>query len=205
MSLARSFAQRSDQIRAFPRLEQQGARRAAVALAIVPTPEGHGLVLTERTRTMRHHAGQYALPGGLSEPGEDSVTTALRETHEEIGVPVQEWTVLGQLDDYVTARGTVISPVVMSAQRALAFTASPDEVESIILIPIDQPRAAMEWVPGDLQPFDRPGAEAAKAITVNGHMLFAPTGAVVFQFLELWEHGRVVRVHDIGEPVFATH
>jgi len=205
MSPARSFALRSEQIRGFPRLERQGARRAAVALAIVPTPEGHGLILTERTRTMSRHAGQYALPGGLPEPGEDSVTTALRETHEEIGVPAHEWTVLGQLDDYVTARGTVITPVVLSARQPLTFTASPDEVEAIILIPIDQPRTGMEWVPGDLQPFDRPEAGAARAVTLDGHMLFAPTGAVVFQFLELWEHGLVVRVDDIGEPVFATH
>lgn len=205
MSAARSLALRSEQIRRFPRREQHGIRKAAVALAIVPTPEGDGLVLTERTPKMRHHAGQYALPGGLSDPGEDSVSTALRETHEEIGVPAQEWTVLGQLDDYVTARGTVISPVVLHARKPLTFKANPDEVESVILIPIDRPRAGMEWVPGNLQPFDRAGAEAAKAVTVDGHMLFAPTGAVVFQFLELWEHGLVVRVDDIGEPAFATH
>lgn len=78
MSSGPSLSTRCEQVRSFPRIEQNGTRRAAVALAIVPTSEGHALVLTERAGNMTRHAGQYALPGGLSEPGEDSIATALR-------------------------------------------------------------------------------------------------------------------------------
>lgn len=195
---------RTEQIRAFPRIEISGDRRAAVALAVVPAPDGDSLVLTQRAGGMSHHAGQYALPGGLSEPGEDSITTALRETHEEIGVPVDTWSVLGQLDDYVTARGTVITPVVLHSKNPVTFIAAPEEVDTVILIPLERPPARMDRVPGKLQPFAHPGAQESLAITLGAHVLFAPTGALVYQFLELWQSGHVIRVNDISEPLFAT-
>lgn len=45
------------------------------------------LVVTERSHTMRSHAGQAAFPGGRREPEDpDLVATALREAEEEIGV-----------------------------------------------------------------------------------------------------------------------
>lgn len=204
MNPTQSRARRIEQIRTFPRLERSGARKAAVALAVVPTPEGDTLVLTQRATAMSHHAGQYALPGGLSEPGEDSITTALRETNEEIGVPEDTWSVLGQLDDYVTARGTVITPVVLYSKDPVAFIAAPEEVDTVILIPLEQPPASMERIPGKLQPFAHPEAQESLAITLGGHVLFAPTGALVYQFLELWQSGHIVRVNDISEPLFAT-
>ena len=44
------------------------------------------------------HSGQISLPGGKSEPHDiDILTTALRETQEEIGIPSYEINVLGNL------------------------------------------------------------------------------------------------------------
>jgi NTP pyrophosphohydrolases including oxidative damage repair enzymes len=45
------------------------------------------LVLTVRTDNLQSHAGQVAFPGGRSEPADgDALTTALRESEEEIGL-----------------------------------------------------------------------------------------------------------------------
>jgi hypothetical protein len=74
---------------AFPRLSlgSAGLRRAAVAILLSPldaapasTPSHTvGYVLTRRALTLRRGAGNYALPGGAADEGEDAVAAALRE------------------------------------------------------------------------------------------------------------------------------
>ncbi|KAJ3056447.1 hypothetical protein HK097_006938 [Rhizophlyctis rosea] len=61
------------------------SNRAAVliALKVLDTNDIH-VVLTERAKEMRKHAGEVALPGGRYEPEDGSLlVTALREAHEE--------------------------------------------------------------------------------------------------------------------------
>jgi 8-oxo-dGTP pyrophosphatase MutT (NUDIX family) len=59
------------------------------------------------------HSGQVALPGGKREPGDlDLLSTALRESHEEIGLVPSAVDVLGVLDDRATSTGFVITPYV---------------------------------------------------------------------------------------------
>ena len=51
------------------------------------TVDGPGLLLIERARSLRTHAGQVAFPGGAVDPGDvDPPATALREAHEEVGL-----------------------------------------------------------------------------------------------------------------------
>ena len=59
-----------------------GRRAAAVAIAV----SDDGFLLTRRTSKLRAHAGQFALPGGRLDPGEDAVDAALRELREEVGL-----------------------------------------------------------------------------------------------------------------------
>ena len=58
-----------------------GRRAAAVAIAV----SDDGFLLTRRASKLRAHAGQFALPGGRLDPGEDAVDAALRELREEVG------------------------------------------------------------------------------------------------------------------------
>ena len=58
-----------------------GRRAAAVAIAV----SDDGFVLTRRASKLRAHGGQFALPGGRLDPGEDAVDAALRELREEVG------------------------------------------------------------------------------------------------------------------------
>ncbi len=47
-------------------------------------------MLTQRSAIMDSHAGEVAWPGGKQDPDDDGlVTTALRESYEEIGLPPQ--------------------------------------------------------------------------------------------------------------------
>lgn len=69
-------------------------------------PSGERVLLTRRAEHLNQHAGEIALPGGKWEPADpDLLTTALRETHEEVGIPPWKVEVLGTLPAAYTRRG----------------------------------------------------------------------------------------------------
>ena len=72
---------------------------AAVALVVtcIPRSDEPCLLLTRRAVHLNRHAGQYAFPGGKLDPGETIEAAALRECEEEIGLELQETSVLGCL------------------------------------------------------------------------------------------------------------
>src|SRR5262245_2174146 len=73
------------------------ARRAAVLLALHKTMSGWSIPAIVRPETMKAHAGQVSLPGGLVEADETVVQTALREFEEELGTAAKQMQVVGQL------------------------------------------------------------------------------------------------------------
>ena len=99
----------------------EGRRRAAVAIVTSPARGRVTYLLTRRSLTMRRNAGNYALPGGNIEPGEDVVDAALRETQEELGVALARDHLLGLLDDFVTLGGHVVTPVALVALVGLVM------------------------------------------------------------------------------------
>ena len=108
---------------------------AAVLAPIFTDQEGIlRLVLTKRSRTLPTHAGQLAFPGGKPHP-EDSgpLDTALRETHEEVGLHPSEVEVLGFLPIIRTVRFALpMVGVVARIGENPVFHPSPDEVEKIL-------------------------------------------------------------------------
>ena len=77
-------------------MDVHGGRDAAV---LVPVFEADGLhaVFTRRRHDLRRHAGEISFPGGRRDHGEELVDTALREAHEEIGLPPDAVDVVGAL------------------------------------------------------------------------------------------------------------
>ena len=72
------------------------------------------------------HGGQISLPGGKTEPGEDSIQTALRETHEEIGISGGDVEVLGRLSEFhVIPSNYMITPVVGTIRIGTQFYTRP--------------------------------------------------------------------------------
>ena len=102
--------------------------RGAAVLIAVTEREEPGVLLTHRPLEMRTHAGQVAFPGGKIDPGEDAITAALREAHEELGIAPDHVKVIGPTDDYRTGSGFHITPVVGVVPGNLTITPNPGEV-----------------------------------------------------------------------------
>ncbi len=108
---------------------------AAVLVAITDRP-APGVLLTQRTETLRRHAGQVAFPGGRVDAGEDVVTAALREAEEEIALPRSAVDVIGTSDRYRTGTGFAITPVVGVVPPDLPLVASEAEVAAVFEVPL---------------------------------------------------------------------
>jgi len=185
---------------AFPRLSLEAAelRRAAVAVLLSPL-QGDGQItyaLTRRALTLRRGAGNYALPGGALDPGEDAVTAAVRETAEELGVFLPREAALGLLDDFVTLTGFVVTPVVLWSPDPLTLRPDPSEVAEAWLIPLtdlDHPEAPRSEPHPD-------GGEPILRMFARGGWINPPTAAFLYQFREVALHGRWTRVGAVGQP-----
>ncbi|MDE0781477.1 MAG: CoA pyrophosphatase, partial [Alphaproteobacteria bacterium] len=85
---------------------------AAVLVPLVSHPDGFTILLTERSADMRSHAGQISFPGGRIDPEDASPEqAALREAHEEIGMPHDAAEIIGRLDTYDVRTGFAVTPV----------------------------------------------------------------------------------------------
>ncbi len=67
------------------------------------------VVLTKRTTLVTKNKGHVSFPGGGREDGDHSLlATALRESHEEIGLDPGRVEVLGRIDDFSTRDGEIL-------------------------------------------------------------------------------------------------
>jgi 8-oxo-dGTP pyrophosphatase MutT (NUDIX family) len=109
--------------------------------------------LTKRASHLRDHSGQIAFPGGKIDPSDASpLAAALREATEEIGLSASAVTPLGYLDDYLTATGFRIVPLVALVEPDALLLQQSAEVEEVFETPLaflmnpgNHQRHAREW------------------------------------------------------------
>ena len=163
------------------------------------TAGGPAFLLTRRAAKLRAHGGQWALPGGRVDDGEEAVEAAAREVREELGLALAPDALLGSLDDYVTRSGYVITPFVFWGGDDPVMDPDPAEVQSLHRISFrelcraDSPRFVT------IPESDRPVVQ----VPLGRDLVHAPTGAVLLQFRRVALEGVSERVHEYEQPVFA--
>ena len=176
-----------------------GARRTyAVLCPLVEREDGLHLLFEVRSATVRQ-AGEVCFPGGQVEQGEDFTACALRESQEELAIPPEEITVLGQTDFICGQRGFLLQPVVglVSPAGMEALTPAPAEVAEAFTVPLEffrqnppeiYPYTLLPQVPEDF-PYeavgispDYPWAKGRVEVPVwhyEGHVIWGLTARIV--------------------------
>ena len=193
---------------------KEGVQQAAVALTIVDIAHGSddyglpsyatrqpdaALILTRRSKNLRNHSGQWALPGGRRDRGETAADTALRELSEEVGLDLTPDRMIGTLDDFTTRSGFVITPVVIWGGDRIVLVPNPAEVASIHRIPLT------EFLRSDAPLIhESPDSDAPLILMPVGNTcIAAPTAAMLYQFREVALLGKSTRVAHYEQPAFA--
>lgn len=111
---------------------------AAVLVPVVLRDDALSILLTRRTDHLHHHPGQISFPGGRVEEGDRSpVDTALRETHEEIGLSPACIELIGVLPEYRTGTGFSVSPIVGLVRAPYDLHLDSFEVAEAFEVPLD--------------------------------------------------------------------
>lgn len=119
------------------RPEASSLTAAAVLMPIVVRPEQLTVLFTLRTAHLKAHSGQVSFPGGRVEPLDASPqATALRETHEEIGLASASVEVIGQLSDYHTRTGFRVTPVIGFVTTPFELRLDEREVQYVFEVPL---------------------------------------------------------------------
>ena len=113
-------------------------RPAGVLVPIMRRADRLSILLTQRAAHLKIHAAQASFPGGRMEDDDADVrATALRETHEEIGVEPNFVEVIGYLHSMPTITGFAVTPVVGLIDGDVELVIDRTEVDYTFEVPLD--------------------------------------------------------------------
>ena len=157
---------------------------AAVTLLLYPKDGEYCILLNKRTDTVDDHKGEISFPGGRKDPEDKTLLdTALRETHEEMGISPGDVDILGEIDDVPTNTSYLISTFVGTIPYPYKFAPSEAEVAEVLEVPIstlmdhDSARDEVRVRDGELV--------NSVSYSYDGHLIFGATARILSRFLEL--------------------
>lgn len=121
-------------------LKKFKAKESAVMILLYEKEEQTHIVFTQRHIYAGAHSGQISLPGGKKDDTDMNLQfTALRETHEEVGVFLSNNNIIARLSWlYVPPSNFVIYPFIAHVENAPVFIPEEKEVKEILEIPLHE-------------------------------------------------------------------
>lgn len=111
---------------------------AGILVPVTRNPHKPEIILTRRAQHLSTHQGQVAFPGGKFDLEDGStLQTALRESHEEIGLAPEQVEVIAPLSQVVSLHGLSVSPYVGLVDENVSLAPNFDELDSIFKVDVD--------------------------------------------------------------------
>ncbi len=177
------------------RLAAYAAREVAredrpAAAVLIPLYNYRGelhVVLTKRTDRVEHHKGEISFPGGARDPEDtDLVFTALRESHEEIGLLPEHVDVLGRIDDFVTVSGFHVTPYVGALDASVSpylWRPQAAEVAEVLEVPLSHLLDPLNLVMQERVLNGR--ASLMEAYRFGEHLIWGATSRMLANFMRV--------------------
>lgn len=167
-------------------IRDKACTEAAVLLLLHGSDRGESVLFIERPGHLAHHGGQIAFPGGRREGDESLRETALRESHEEVGLPPDHVTVLGPITPlYVPPSGYCVHPFVGHAGELPRLVAQEGEVSDIFSVPIRQLADPACRTEVERRVKDR--AYTVPCFQVEGRQIWGATAMMLAEFIAIVE------------------
>ncbi len=116
-----------------------GRHGAAGLLLRAPRPGGSHLVLLQHRAPWSHQGGTWGLPGGARDSHETPEQAAVREAHEEAGLPA----------DQLTVRTTVVTTEVCGPAGRWTYTTVVADAPELLQTMPNRESAELRWVAVD--------------------------------------------------------
>jgi len=161
-------------------------KTAAVMMLLYPKRGKTHLVLIVRNSYEGIHSAQIALPGGKFELNDENyLNTALRETHEEIGIHPENIQIIRAFTQlYIQASNFLVYPFLGFCQEEVNFIPDETEVAQIIELPI------ADFLKDDLIVNTTMSTSYAKnieipAFKINEHIVWGATAMMLSELKEV--------------------
>lgn len=164
------------------------ARKAAVLMLIFPKNGEWHLVLTERTGNENDpHSRQISFPGGSAEAADvDLAATALRETHEEIGVEPSVIQLIGAMTDvYIPVSNFHVQPFLAWTNAPPQYQRQETEVKSVIETPLSVLKNEANWKVKDIRVSAQYDLKNVPYFDVFGNAVWGATAMMISELLEM--------------------
>lgn len=163
-------------------LGQKYERQAAVLITLQEIEREIFVIFTTRAKHLVHHPGQVCFPGGKQEKDDKSlVATALRETHEEIGIAPSSVSVIGTLPACNTVSGFCVTPVVAHLTHKVDLhedlQIDNNEVAHVFQVPLNFLMNEENYIVQDIN--RRGQAHSVYFIPYENHLIWGATASML--------------------------
>ncbi len=164
-------------------------RRAAVTVLFAVRVDSPTMLLIRRAAHRGNHRTEWAFPGGVAESTDASLLdTALRETHEEIGVPASKIQCWGPLPKVITGTGFEVWPFAGRLCENARLTPAQEEVDDYAFIPVD--RLADESARRQITLMRDNVTRQWDAIEHEGRIIWGATARIIHSTMRLLNNGQ---------------